>query len=64
MKHANALVSGSCTHSREQTNTGPTTNQINHWCPDCGKTWTTWPDGGRMEGPTVIARGATPEEER
>lgn len=54
------LVIGSCIHDNEQTSIGPTTDQINHWCPDCGSTWTTWPSGGRVEGPTVIAGVAPP----
>lgn len=38
------LVLGACSHDNEQTTVGPTTDQINHWCPDCRRHWTTWPD--------------------
>jgi hypothetical protein len=35
-----------CKHPREQTSTGPTTDQINHYCPDCNTAWTTYPAHG------------------
>lgn len=38
------LIIGDCSHDREQITHGPTTDQINHWCPDCLRRWTTWPN--------------------
>jgi hypothetical protein len=32
-----------CSHDSKTTTIGPTTDQRNHHCPDCGKLWTTWP---------------------
>lgn len=37
------LVIGECSHDSMTTSIGPTTDQRNHHCPDCGKLWTTWP---------------------
>lgn len=38
-----------CKHPREQAATGPTTDQVNHYCPDCRTAWTTWPARGTPE---------------
>jgi hypothetical protein len=32
-----------CPHPRAAITIGPTTDQQNHYCPDCHTSWTTWP---------------------
>ncbi len=52
---------GACYHERATTNVGPTTDQINHWCPDCGATWTTYPDRAQpslVQMPRAVAESA------
>jgi hypothetical protein len=51
-------VANACEHARETKTVGPTTNQIAHWCPDCGAAWTTWPDtDATAEGPVITVFG-------
>jgi hypothetical protein len=53
------LVIGECSHDNEQVTTGPTTDQINHWCPDCQRHWTTWPERGGQT-PAGVAPAQAP----
>jgi hypothetical protein len=39
-----------CAHQHATLSIGPTTDQRNHWCPDCRLAWTTFPtDAERAE---------------
>lgn len=40
----NIQIAGQCKHPRATLTIGPTTDQRNHHCPDCGDSWNTWPD--------------------
>lgn len=42
-----------CTHTNERTSLGPTTSQINHFCPDCKQSWVTFPAPAATEVPAA-----------
>lgn len=48
------LSRAACSHLNRTLSIGPTTDQRNHYCPDCGALWTTWPTD---EERRVAARG-------
>jgi hypothetical protein len=51
-----------CSHDSKTTTIGPTTDQRNHHCPDCGKLWTTWPTDEERRAALADERGApTPD---
>lgn len=37
-----------CQHDNATASASTTTNQVNHYCPSCGVTWTTWPDAKQV----------------
>jgi predicted RNA-binding Zn-ribbon protein involved in translation (DUF1610 family) len=52
-------LSTQCLHGRATANPSNTTDQVCHYCPDCGKTWTTYPNDPREHGLQYV-RAALP----
>jgi hypothetical protein len=59
-----AIYRAECSHDSKTTTIGPTTDQRNHHCPDCGKLWTIWPtdEERRAVVPVVVAPSLTDKQ--